>query len=86
METGDETEGTMRYACKRGMTEKSAVVEHTWDPIHWEETTVLDHGRGQELFAHPDGTLRGELQPSWMIGSPWLLDCCDKEAGRSNPL
>ena len=42
-----------RDACKRGMMEKSAVVEHAWEhhhPIHWEETTVLDHGRGQELL------------------------------------
>ena len=34
------------------MIEKSAVVEHAWENhhlIHWEETTVLDHGRGQEL-------------------------------------
>ena len=33
--------------------EKSAVAEHAWEhhhPIHWEETTVLDHGRGQELL------------------------------------
>ena len=40
-------------ACKRGMMEKSAVAEHAWEhhhPIHWEETTVLDHGRGQELL------------------------------------
>ena len=39
-------------SCRR-MMEKSAVVEHTWEhhhPIHWEETTVLDHGRGQELL------------------------------------
>ena len=30
-----------------GMMEKSAVAEHVWEhhrPIHWEETTVLDHG------------------------------------------
>ena len=35
------------------MMEKSAIVEHVWEklhPIHWEETTVLDHGRGQELL------------------------------------
>jgi len=35
------------------MTEKSAVAEHVWEnyhPIHWEETTGLDHGRGQELL------------------------------------
>ena len=40
-------------ACERGMMEKSAVAEHAWEhhhPIHWEETTVLDHGRGQELL------------------------------------
>ena len=33
--------------------EKSAVAEHAWEnhhPIDWEETTVLDHGRGQELL------------------------------------
>ena len=30
-----------------------AYMEHTWEhhhPIHWEETTILDHGRGQELL------------------------------------
>ena len=39
-------------ACEE-MTEKLAVVEHAWknhDPIHWEETLVLDHGRGPELL------------------------------------
>ena len=33
--------------------EKSAVAEHAWEnhhPIDWEETTVLDRGRGQELL------------------------------------
>ena len=42
-----------RDACERGMMEKSAVAEHAWEHhhlIHWEETTVLDHGRGQELL------------------------------------
>ena len=41
-----------RDACERGMTEKSPVVEHAQGNhhlIHWEETTVLDHDRGQEL-------------------------------------
>ena len=40
-------------ACERGVMEKSAVAEHVWEnhhPIHWEETIVLDHGRGQELL------------------------------------
>ena len=32
--------------------------------------------------AHPDDTLGGALQPGWRTGSPWLLDRCDKEAGR----
>ena len=43
-----------RDAWERGMMEKSAVTEHAWEhhhPIHWEETTVLDHGRGQKLLA-----------------------------------
>ena len=34
--------------------EKSAIAEHAWEnhhPIHCEETTVLDHSRGQELLA-----------------------------------
>ena len=38
-----------RDTCERGMMEKSAVAEHAWEnhhPIDWEETTVLDHGRG----------------------------------------
>ena len=40
-------------ACERGMMEKSALAEHAWEnyhPIDWEETTVLDHGRGQDLL------------------------------------
>ena len=43
-----------RDACGRGVMEKSAVAEHEWEnhhPIYWaQETTVLDHGRGQELL------------------------------------
>ena len=42
-----------RDACERGMMEKSAVAEHVWEnhhPILWEETTVLDHGKGQKLL------------------------------------
>ena len=70
--------------------EKSAVAEHAWEnhhPIDWEESTVLDHGRGQELLpeggpAHPDDTLRGALQPGWRTGSAWLLDRSDEEAGK----
>ena len=40
-------------AYERGMMEKSAVAEHAWEnhhPMCWEETTVVDHGKGQELF------------------------------------
>ena len=72
--------------------EKSAVADHAWEnhhSIHWEETTVLDHSRGQEPLvmdrgpAHPDDTLRVALQ-SRRTGSSWLLDHCDEEAGRSS--
>ena len=35
--------------------------------------------------AHPDDIFRGAIQPNWRTGSPWLLDHCDEEAGRSNP-
>ena len=70
--------------------EKSAVAEHAREnhyPIDWQETTVLDHGRGRELLvklgpAHPDDTLREVLQPGWRTGSLWLLDRCEEEAGR----
>ena len=76
--------------------EKSAVAEHAWEhhhPIHWEETTALDHGRGQELLVkealhiqmttvegltHPDDTCGRALQPRWRTASPWLLDTCDE--------
>ena len=33
--------------------DKSAEVEYTWENhnlMHWEETIVVDHGRGQELL------------------------------------
>ena len=81
-----------RDACKRGMIEKSAVAEHVWEnhhPIDWEETR--GHSAGPRQWtgnvaeggtAHPDDTLGGVLQPGWRTGSPWLLDCCDEEAGR----
>ena len=56
-------------------------------PIHWEEITILDHGRGQELLVkealhHPDDILRRVLQMRWRTRNLWLLDHCDEEAGR----
>ena len=39
-----------RGACKREMIEKSAVAMRATGRMHSEETTVLDHGRGQELL------------------------------------
>ena len=76
----------MPAACKSGMIEKSAVAEHMWEhhhPIHWEETTVLDHGRGQDLLVKDALHIQmTALQPKWRNGSPWLLDRCDEEAGR----
>ena len=35
-------------ACRKGMTEKSAIAEHAWEnhhPINWEETSVVDRAR-----------------------------------------
>ena len=70
--------------------EKSAVAEHAWEnhhPIDWEETTVLDRGRGQELLLKE--ALHIQMTPSEEhfnrdggLASPWLLDRCDEEAGR----
>ena len=37
-------------ACRKGMTEKSALAEHAWEnhhPIRWEETSVVDRARRQ---------------------------------------
>ena len=66
--------------------EKSAVVEHAWEnhPIHWEETTVLDHGMGQELLALHIQMTPPEERFNWDGGlqSPWLQDRCDEEAMR----
>ena len=77
-------------ACERGMMEKSAVAEHAWENhhlIHWEETTVLDHGREQELLVKE--ALHNQMTPAEEhfdrdggLGSPWFLDRCDEEAGR----
>ena len=71
------------------MMENSVVVEDAWEnhhSIYWEETTVLDHGRGQELLVVKDiQMIPSVLQLKWRTGSPWLLDHCDDEAGRSNP-
>ena len=51
-------------ACERGMKEKSAVAEHAWEnhhPIDWEETIVLNHGRGKELLVK--GALHIQMTP-----------------------
>ena len=79
-----------RDACERGMMEKSAVAEHAWEnhhPIDWEETTVLDRGRGQELLLKE--ALHIQMTPSEErfnrdggLEVPVLLDRCDEEAGR----
>ena len=52
------------HTCERGMTEKSAVVEHVWEnhhPIHWEETSAGPWQRtgaaGERGLADPDDTL-----------------------------
>ena len=76
-----------RDACEKGMMEKSAVVEHAWENLHpivWEETTVLDHGRGG--LAHPDDTPGGALQPDGGLEVPgcWIA-VMRRQEGRSNP-
>ena len=54
-----------RDTCESGMMEKSAVAEHACEnhhPIDWEETTVLDHSRGQELLVK--GAVHIQMTPS----------------------
>ena len=64
-----------RDACEKGMMEKSAVAEHALENHYSiQETMVLDHGR---LLVK-----EALLLLRWRTGSPWLLDCCDEEAGR----
>ena len=65
--------------------ENSSVAEPPPDPLGGEHCTGLRQrtgavGKGRP--AHPDDTHRGVFQPRWKNGSPWLLNCCDEEAGR----
>ena len=82
-----------RDACERGMMEKSAVAEHAWEhhhPIHWEETTVLDHGRGQELLVKE--ALHIQMTPveerfnrDGGLDVPGCWTAVMRQGGRSNP-
>ena len=54
-------------------------------PIHWEETTVLDHSRGQESLLKEAIQIQmtcGEALEMRRTGNPWLLDHHDGQAGR----
>ena len=87
--TGDETEGTLRCLREGDDGEVSCSGEcmgespsdrlggdHSAGP--WQRTGAVGEGGP----THSDDTLRGALQPRWRTESPWLLDCCDEEAGR----
>ena len=74
--------------------EKSVVAEHVWEnhhPIHWEETIVLDHGRGQELLVKE--ALHIQVKPSEehfnQDGGLEVPHCWTtvmrRQGGRSNP-
>ena len=81
-------------ACKKGMMEKLAVAEHAWEDlhlIHWEDTTVLDHGRGQELLMKE--ALHIQMTPSeerfnrdggLEVPGCWTA-VMRRQGGRSNP-
>ena len=83
-----------RDARERGMMEKSAVAEHAWEnhhPIDWEETTVLDRGRGQELLLKE--ALHIQMTPSeerfnrdggLEVPGCWIA-VMRRQGGRSNP-
>ena len=82
---------TFPSACERGMMEKSAVAEHAWENhhmIHWEETTVLDHGRGQELLVKEVQMTTSEERFNWDGGlkDPGCWTAVMRRLrGRSNP-
>ena len=72
----------------------NAVAEHAWEnhhPIHREETTMVDHLAEDKSYwwkrlCKSRCIPRGARQPRWRTGSPFLLDCHEKEAGeRNNP-
>ena len=72
--------------------EKLSMAEHAWEnhhqPIHWEETTVLDHGRQQELLVNE--ALHIQMTPpqehfnrdGGLEVPAWFLGNCDEKAGR----
>ena len=76
------------------MMEKSAVAEHAWEhhhPIHLEETTILDHDRGQELLVKE--ALHIQMTPveerfnrdgGLEVSGCWTA-VMRRQAGRSNP-
>ena len=75
------------------MMEKSVVAEHAWENhhlIHWEETTVLDHGRGQELLVKE--ALHIQMRPQEGFNRDGGLEVpgywnnvMRRQGGRSNP-
>ena len=63
---------------ERGMMEKSTVEEYTCEshyPIDWEETTALDHGRGQELL----------VKEAWHIQMTPSEECFNRDGGLEVP-
>ena len=60
------------------MMEKSVVAGHAWENhhlIYWEETTVLDHGRGQKLLVKE--ALHIQMTPS--------EECFNRDGGLEVP-
>ena len=79
-----------RDARERGMMEKSTVEEYTREshyPIHWEETTALDHGRGQELLIsrwHPRKSASTNLRDGGLEVPGCLTVVMRRQGERSN--
>ena len=91
-ETGDKAEGTP--GCLREGDDGEVSCSGTCVGESPSDRLGGDHSTGPRQrtgivaeggTAHPDDTLGGALQLGWRTGSPWLLDHCDEEAGRSNP-
>ena len=62
-------------ACCRGMLEKSALAEHTWEhhhPIKWQDTRVIDRARRpKELQLKKPSTSRHQLRNSLTETLDW---------------
>ena len=93
-ETGDENEETPGYpqGGDDGEISYGGACLENYHPIHLEETSVLDHDRGQDRVideggpANPDDAHGGALKIRWRTESPWSLATVRQEGRKEQSL